>query len=75
MYFFTIVGIAERHFHKMGSSQWDYNRALCQLANLKEIPRVVETLYTDLWAHRRQNLTTYKQDSFEIHGDTYRKVE
>lgn len=69
------LGIAERHFHKMGSSQWDYNRALCQLANLKEIPRVVETLYTDLWAHRRQNLTTYKQDSFEIHGDTYRKVE
>ena len=59
----------------MGSSQWDYNRSLCQLANLKEIPLVVETLYTDLWAYRRHHLTTYKQDSFEIHGDTYRKVE
>ena len=68
------AGIAERHFHKMGSSQWDYNRSLCKLANLEEIPLAVEKLYNDVWATRRLNLTSYKRDSYQLCGDSYQRI-
>ena len=57
-------GIAEKHFHKMGPSQWDYNRILANLADLKPTSDAVEKLYNDVWTRRRHNLTTYKNESF-----------
>ena len=71
----TDAGVAARHFHKMGASQWEYNRSLCSLAHLNEIPNSVEKLYTDLWSHRPYHLTTYKKDSYMLEGpNSYRKL-
>lgn len=66
-------GVPAKHFHKMGASQWDYNRSLCKLANLSEIPSAVEKLYNDVWATRRHNLTSYKKNSYVLNGDYYER--
>ena len=69
-------GVPLRHFHKMGAAQWDYNRSLCKLANLKPIRTAVETLYNDVHARRRTNLTSYKKDMYQLLTDTdeYKRV-
>ena len=59
-------GIAEKHFHRLGAAQWDYNRSLCQMAGLAGIPTVVEKLYNDVWERRRYNLTIYKEDAYKL---------
>lgn len=66
-------GVAERHFHKMGPKQWDYNRSLVKLAKLREVPLAVERLYNDVHAWRTLNLTTYKNDSYALDGDSYKR--
>ena len=58
--------IPMRHFHKMGNSQWDYNRSLCKLANLTPIPLKVENLYNAVHERRRHHLTTYKKDIYRL---------
>ena len=60
------AGVAQRHFHKMGAAQWDYNRSLCQIAQLESIPLSVEKLYNDVHEHRRHHLTTYKNQSYQL---------
>ena len=47
---------------------------LCAMADLEELPKAVEKLYTDLWAYRKQNLTTYKNDCYRLEGDSYIKL-
>ena len=71
------AGVAQKHFHKMGAAQWDYNRSLCQLAQLESIPMRVEKLYNDVHEHRRRNLTTYKNESFQISmsSGSYEKIK
>lgn len=69
------AGVAEKHFHKMGSSQWDYNRSLCKLAQLREIPLCVEKLYNDVHERRRHHLSTYKKDAYLLKGDSYQLIE
>ena len=64
------LGIARKHFHKMGASQWDYNRTLCRLANLPDIPNPVEKLYNDVHDFRRKNLVTYKQNRYAFNSST-----
>ena len=44
------------------------------MADLEELPKAVEKLYTDLWAYRKQNLTTYKNDCYRLEGDSYIKL-
>jgi len=69
-------GIASRHFHKMGSTQWDYNRSLCKQADLNPLRKAVETLYNDVHERRRHNLTSYKKDVYELltDKDEYKRV-
>lgn len=69
------AGAAAKHFHKMGSSQWDYNRSLCKLAQLREVPLCVEMLYNDVHERRKHNLTTYKKDAYALKGDTYKVID
>ena len=47
-------GIPLRHFHKMGTTQWDYNRSLCKLRMAVEMP------YHDMHERRRHHLSGYK---------------
>ena len=69
-------GIPLRHFHKMGTTQWDYNRSLCKLANLNPLRMAVETLYNDVHERRRHHLTSYKKDIYELltNSDEYKRV-
>ena len=69
-------GIPLRHFHKMGTSQWDYNRSLCKLANLEPLPLAVENLYNAVHERRRHHLTSYKKDVYRLSqsGEAYERV-
>ena len=64
------MGIAKKHFHKMGASQWDYNRMLAKWANLPDIPNRVEKLYNDVHDYRRKNLVSYKSNGYFLNSDT-----
>ena len=72
-----LAGVAQKHFHKMGAAQWDYNRSLCQLAQLESIPMRVEKLYNDVHEHRRHHLTTYKNESYQLSlsSGSYEKIQ
>jgi len=66
---------ARRHFHKMGNTQWDYNRELARIAREPEIPARVEKLYIDVWRRRATNLMDYKKDAYHLEGDEYLRVQ
>eukprot|EP00092_Neocalanus_flemingeri_P007944 GFUD01008571.1.p1 GENE.GFUD01008571.1~~GFUD01008571.1.p1 ORF type:complete len:438 (-),score=120.28 GFUD01008571.1:45-1358(-) len=59
----------EKYFHKMGALQWDYNREIAQLGNLKPIPMGVENLYNAVHERRKTNLPDYKKDSYSLVGE------
>ena len=59
----------------MGEMQWSYNRELAEMAKISGIPVSIETLYNDVTARRRLNLTSYKEDSYKLIGDAYVRCE
>lgn len=68
-------GVAQKHFHKMGHTQWQYNRQLANMAALQPVPVAVETLYNDVHARRKEHLCTYKKESYSMAGDSYVRHE
>ena len=69
-------GIPSRHFHKMGNTQWDYNRSLCKQGDLDPLRKAVENLYNDVHERRRHDLISYKKDVYELltDKDEYKRV-
>ena len=65
------TGRPQRHFHKMGPLQWEYNRDLAAIAHEPEISVCVENLYNDVHLRRREFLNEYKNEAYYLHGDSY----
>lgn len=68
-------GQPRRYFHKMGDTQWEYNRDLAQIAQEPEIPACVEDLYNKVWSSRRFDLMDYKKVNYALQGDQYIRVQ
>lgn len=66
-------GIPDRHFHKMGILQWDYNRELAAMAKIDEVPLNIETLYNDVSDRRMVNILGYKDDVYKFDGKKYER--
>lgn len=60
------LGLPDRHFHRMGDLQWEYNRDLARLAMVDPLPPVIEALYKEVHERRRANLPGYKKDIFRL---------
>jgi len=61
--------MAEKHFHKMGTLQWIYNKELAELGDLKPISNGVENLYNAVHERRKTHLPDYKKDSYSLVGE------
>jgi hypothetical protein len=57
-------GRALRHYHRMGTLQWDYNRDIANLGKAPEIHRCVENLYNSVHERRTKYLMYYKNDRY-----------
>ena len=62
-------GRALRHYHRMGSLQWDYNRDIANLGKAPEIPQCVENLYNSVHERRTKYLMYYKNDRYTKSSD------
>ncbi|KAK3868389.1 hypothetical protein Pcinc_026215 [Petrolisthes cinctipes] len=62
------AGMAVRHFHRLGSQQWQYNDDLANLSGLPYLPRAIMNLYEAVSAHRRREVMFYKQSRYRITG-------
>jgi len=72
-----ILGMPDKYFHKMGtlqrlslcSLQWDYNRELARLGELKPLPEATENLYMAVHHRRQADLVDYKKDIWIMDAD------
>jgi len=51
------------------SLQWDYNRELARLGNLKPLPDSTENLYMAVHQRRQADLVSYKKDTWVMDED------
>ena len=65
-----IGGDLERHFHKMGSSQWSYNDDLASEAGVEPIPRAIEQIYSLVHFQRREfGPVDYRNTKYTLNDD------
>ena len=60
---------AERHYHKMGSDQWQYSRELASMSGADPTPKEVEELYDAVHHRRKRCLQSYKSDRYAMGED------
>ncbi|XP_064640715.1 uncharacterized protein LOC135495757 isoform X2 [Lineus longissimus] len=63
-----------RYAHKMGEHQWAYNNSLAELAGLRKVPRVVESLYDHVHHIRTIQVCEYKEHNYELIDDEHFKT-
>lgn len=69
----TELKLPEKHFHKMGTLQWRYNKEIAALGKLEPICNGVENLYNAVHERRRYCLPFYKNDKYSLVGsDDYK---
>ena len=54
-----------RHYHRMGTLQWSYNKDIANLGKAPPIPTCVENLYKSVHERRSKYLMYYKKDQFK----------
>ena len=54
-----------RHYHRMGTLQWSYNKDIASLGKAPPIPMCVENLYNSVHERRSKYLMYYKKDQFK----------
>lgn len=64
-------GIPERHFHVLNDYQWVYYAELASQANIPQLPKRIEDLYNYIDSRREENLTSYKQESYQLVDGKY----
>jgi len=64
-----VLGMPDKYFHKMGTLQWDYNRELARLGELKPLPEATENLYMAVHKRRQTDLVDYKKDTWMMGAD------
>ena len=62
-------GKAKRHFHKLGSDQWDYIKFLEKMVGVEGVPKSVEVLYENVMDIRKLDLMNFKAYSVKERKD------
>jgi Flavin-binding monooxygenase-like len=60
------MGNCPRHFHDMGSLQWQYYDWLASSAGFEPLPRVICRIYSHCAHMRLANFASYRSHNFEI---------
>jgi len=69
-----VLGMPNKHFHKMGPLQvvivkWDYARELARLGGLKPLPDATQNIYMAVHQRKREDLVAYKKDTWMVDAD------
>ena len=69
-----ILGKPLRHFHRLGSKQWNYNQDLARIANVQNVPDYVEKLFNQVLERKMSSLLNYKEDNFKWTNNEYKII-
>ena len=64
-----VLGFKPKWAHFMGGLQWRYNDELCEVSKSEKVKPCVENLYNFVSTRRKNNLMTYKKESYKLTGD------
>ena len=62
-------GLREKHAHLLGTSQWEYDNTIAQLAGVDTLSPMYEDLYKHVHYRRSNFLMDYKSDEFKLTSD------
>ncbi|KAK4537589.1 hypothetical protein CDCA_CDCA13G3614 [Cyanidium caldarium] len=65
----TALGMAPRHFHRLGDRQWAYDRYLADAAGVKGPTLAAQSVYNDAGTSRKANPVLYREREYRIFGD------
>ena len=69
-------GLDKKYAHKLGDSQWEYDKTIAELAGTQPLSEVYEDLYKHVSQRRKHFLMEYKNDEFKVTADgTWTRVE